>query len=37
MVQTITLGLNYNPELLDSLLKNKFKQFDSEIKYLSPL
>ncbi len=30
------IGLNYNPELLDKLLENKFKQFDPEIKYLPP-
>lgn len=29
-------GLNYNPELLDNLLINKFKQFDSEITYYPP-
>jgi ankyrin repeat protein len=30
------LGLNYNPTYLDTLLKNKFIQFDSKIKYLTP-
>ncbi len=30
------LGLNYNPELLDNLLENKFKQFDEQIKYYPP-
>ena len=30
------MGLNYNPELLDSLLTNKFKQFDENITYLPP-
>jgi ankyrin repeat protein len=30
------IGLNYNPELLDDLLKNKFRQFVPDIKYLSP-
>ncbi len=30
------LGLNYNPELLDNLLENKFKQFDENIKYYPP-
>lgn len=28
--------MNYNPELLDVLIENKFKQFDSKIKYYSP-
>jgi ankyrin repeat protein len=30
------MGLNYNPELLDTLLENKFKQFDPDIQYFSP-
>lgn len=30
------VGLNYNPELLDVLLENKFKQFDPDIQYFSP-
>ena len=30
------IGLNYNPELLDNLLENKFKQFDENIKYYAP-
>jgi ankyrin repeat protein len=30
------IGLNYNPELLDDLLKNKFTQLDPDIKYISP-
>lgn len=30
------IGLNYNPELLDRLLENKFKQFDPDIQYLPP-
>lgn len=29
-------GLNYNPNLLDSLIENKFKQFDENIKYYPP-
>jgi len=31
------IGLNYNPELLDQLLENKFKQFNKNIKYFSPI
>jgi len=30
------MGLNYNPELLDSLIENKFKQFDNMITYYPP-
>ena len=30
------MGLNYNPELLDKLLENKFKQIDSNIVYYPP-
>ena len=30
------LGLNYNPELLDKLIENKFKQFDPDIQYYPP-
>jgi hypothetical protein len=30
------IGLNYNPELLDKLLENKFKQFDPDIQYFPP-
>jgi hypothetical protein len=30
------IGLNYNPELLDELLKTKFRYFDSEIKFYHP-
>ena len=30
------IGFNYNPELLDSLLYNKFIQFDKNIKYYNP-
>jgi hypothetical protein len=30
------IGLNYNPELLDRLLENKFKQFDPDIQYYQP-
>jgi ankyrin repeat protein len=30
------LGLNYNPELLDSLLETKFKGFDLNIQYYPP-
>ena len=30
------IGLNYNPELLDTLLENKFKHFDPDIQYFSP-
>jgi ankyrin repeat protein len=30
------IGLNYNPELLDDLLKNKFIQLDPDIQYISP-
>jgi ankyrin repeat protein len=30
------IGLNYNPNLLDDLLYNKFIQFDKDIKYYSP-
>ena len=29
-------GLNYNSFILDQLLKNKFKTFDTNIKYLTP-
>ena len=29
-------GLNYNPDLLDSILENKFKSFDNDIKYRRP-
>jgi len=29
-------GLNYNPELLDNLLENKFKQFDKNIIFFPP-
>jgi ankyrin repeat protein len=30
------MGMNYNPELLDNLIENKFKEFDSEIQYYPP-
>jgi ankyrin repeat protein len=30
------IGLNYNPVLLDELLKNKFKQLEPDIKYFTP-
>lgn len=30
------IGLNYNPNLLDDLLYNKFKLFDNDIIYLKP-
>ena len=30
------MGLNYNPVLLDNLLENKFKQFDTAIIYYPP-
>ena len=30
------VGLNYNPDLLDNLLENKFKKYDSNIKYYKP-
>ena len=30
------IGLNYNPDLLDSLLEHKFKNYDSKIKYYRP-
>jgi ankyrin repeat protein len=30
------MGMNYNPELLDSLLFNKFTQYDPNIKYIPP-
>jgi ankyrin repeat protein len=30
------IGLNYNPELLDELLKTKFKYFEPEIKFYHP-
>ena len=30
------IGLNYNPELLDRLLENKFKQIDPDIQYWPP-
>ena len=30
------IGLNYNPELLDELLKNKFRSFDPDIKFYHP-
>ena len=30
------IGLNYNPNLLDNLLINKFKQLDKDIKYYPP-
>ena len=30
------IGLNYNPELLDSLIENKFKQFDPDLQYFGP-
>ncbi len=30
------IGLNYNPELLDKLLENKFKQIDPDIQYFGP-
>ena len=30
------MGLNYNPELLDSIIENKFKQFDSKLEYFPP-
>ena len=31
------VGFNYNPELLDNLLYNKFLSFDKDIKYYKPL
>jgi len=30
------IGLNYNPNLLDDILFNKFKEFDNNIIYLKP-
>ena len=30
------IGFNYNPELLDEILEEKFKSFDSKIKYYKP-
>ena len=30
------MGMNYNPELLDSLLINKFTQYNPDIKYIPP-
>ena len=30
------MGLNYNPELLDNLLENKFKQFEPNLQYYAP-
>jgi ankyrin repeat protein len=30
------MGLNYNPELLDSMIEIKFKQFDNTITYYPP-
>jgi hypothetical protein len=30
------VGFNYNPELLDVLLENKFKNYDNNIKYFKP-
>ncbi len=30
------IGLNYNPELLDSYIESKLKQFDSELVYYPP-
>jgi ankyrin repeat protein len=30
------IGLNYNPELLDNLLENKFKQFEPNLQYYAP-
>lgn len=30
------IGLNYNPDLLDSLIENKFKQFNSDLVYYPP-
>jgi ankyrin repeat protein len=30
------IGFNYNNNLLDSLLKNKFQQYEPNIKYISP-
>jgi hypothetical protein len=30
------MGMNYNPELLDSLLSNKFTQYDSKLVYIPP-
>ena len=29
-------GLNYNPDLLDSILENKFKSIDNDIEYRRP-
>ena len=31
------VGLNYNPELLDQILEEKFKTFDINIKYYKPI
>jgi hypothetical protein len=31
------LNLNYNPSLLDSLIESKFKLFDKDLKYISPV
>ena len=31
------VGLNYNPELLDKTLEEKFKVFDNNIKYYKPI
>lgn len=30
-------GMNYNPSLLDEILKNKFKTIDQNIKYIRPI
>jgi len=30
------IGLNYNPELLDSILYSRFKELDKDITYLKP-
>lgn len=30
------MGMNYNPELLDSILTNKFTQYDTKLVYIPP-
>jgi ankyrin repeat protein len=32
----VPIGLNYNPNLLDKLIENKFQQIDQDIKYIRP-
>lgn len=31
------INFNYNPKLLDTLLENKFKEYDKDIKYYRPI